>query len=268
MARLSLSRRASPSRALLRIRLRLISLCALLAALALAACGTHGAAPTLGSPAQAVFVSASGGAHYTVTLTPINALRVQVFYRGSALPFANPATPAELRQGSCFGPLVAALTEGVPPAGATSASAPDLAGGADVAVTPSANLYVDVRARASDPHAPVTSCGHPLSGLRQYFDLFPPSNQDIAWGTALVDPTAATRLAVTSAAGTTPSVVGWAVNLGACSGATVGSGSGAGGVIFRPLDTAAWWVTITFSDGKTACGSLNTHAVAQAGNPA
>jgi hypothetical protein len=260
------------------MRLRLVSLCALCAMLALAACGTHGAAPTLGSPAQAVFAGNSGRTQYTVTLTPINALRVQIFYRGAALPFAHPATPAELRQDSCFGPIVAALTQGVPAAtpapSATPtapvapAAAPDPADGTDVAVTPSANLYVDVRARVDDPNAPVAACGHPLSGLRQYFDLFPPANQDIAWGTALVDPIAATRVAVASTAGATSSVVGWAVYPGACSGATVGSGSGSGGVIFRPLDATAWWVTITFSDGKTACGSLNTHAAALAGNPA
>jgi hypothetical protein len=255
--------------------LRLVSLCALCAMLALAACGTHGAAPALGGPARATFASKDGRTQYVVTLTPINALRVQVFYRGSSLPFAHPATPAELRQGSCFGPMVAALTQGVPAATAAPgaiptapAAAPDPAGGTDVAVTPSANLYVDVRARADDPNAPVAACGHPLSGLRQYFDLFPPANQDIAWGTALVDPVAATRITVASTAGATPSVVGWAVYPGACSGATVGSGSGPDGVIFRPLDAAAWRVTITFSDGTTACGSLNTHAAAQAGNAA
>jgi hypothetical protein len=260
-------------------------LMALLAAVLLAGCGSKGNAPALGQPAAATLSGTGGQASYSASLTPVVALHASVFYKGAAVPVTGAQTPAQLRRGSCFGPFVADLTDGntpetktgIPSPGATPetapsapvATAPDPRGGMDVDVAPDASLFVIVLARANDPAASVVACGQPLSGRRQYFDLYPPTNNDIATGNALFDPIVASRVAITrlaagaGAAGSVPSA--WAVRQGSCTGSVLASGkisSGDatpyGGTVFAPLAPEQWWVTLTLAGGAVLCGQAKT----------
>jgi hypothetical protein len=248
----------------------------LLLMLTLAACGSQGYAPALGKPAVAAL---SGGGttavSYTARLTPINALRVVVSYRGQTLPVSGAQTPAQLRRGSCFGAFVAPLTDGNPARpveapgvhDATVASAPDPTGGMDVDVAADASLFVLVLARPNDPNAPVVACGQPLSGRRQYFDLYPPTNNSIATGNALFDPISAAQITITPAPGTPSALapVSWMVHTGDCNGVPVGGGtiaSGArppySGLVYATLAPGQWWLALALSDGSTLCGQIKT----------
>ena len=263
----------------------LLLLLLLLLTLVLAGCGSKGNAPTLGQPAVATLSGTGGQASYSASLTPVVALHASVFYKGAAVPVKGAQTPAQLRRGSCFGPFVAELTDGNSPAtethiaapgatptavpGAPVATAPDPRGGMDVDVAPDASLFVIVLARANDPAASVVACGQPLSGRRQYFDLYPPTNNDIATGNALFDPIVASRVAITrqaagaGAAGSVPSA--WAVRQGSCTGTELASGKIAsgdatpyGGTVFAPLSPEQWWVTLTLAGGAVLCGQAQT----------
>ena len=245
-------------------------------AVALAACGTKGAAPTLG-PIQTVKLDSAGPAATagTITLTPVHAARFQVFYLGKQLPLTGARTPAQLRSGGCNGPLIAPLTDGNPSPAAPSASAtpapiatvqPAASGDAmQVAVEPSATLTVVVLARRDDPKAPVVACGQPLSGKRQFFDLYPPDvgTNGTARGIALLDPIIATRVDVSvRSTNQTTQPTGWEVTTGSCTGTKLGGGPLSGhsataqGTIFATVDTHTWWVAVTQTDGERICSKV------------
>jgi|SRR5579885_1099462 hypothetical protein len=262
------------------MRLRLLSvlpaglLGAVLLALALSGCGTQGYAPPLGKPGKATLtLSASGSAtsQASATLTPFNALHVTAYYHGAQLPTTGAATPAELRQNACNGPLVAPITDGnvatTTPSPALAVYAPDPAGGMDVATASNASLFVVVWTQRNDPAATIAACGNPLSGRNQFFDLYPPTtgSSGIAVGTALITPIVATRLTFTVAdASFQP--VSWAVHTGSCTGATLASEQVAAnthqieGIVFHALDLHSWWVTLTGANGATACGQVMASA--------
>lgn len=249
---------------------------ALTLALALAACGSHGNAPSLGKPATAALAGAgAGAASYTARITPITALRVVVSYKGHQLPVSGAQTPAQLRRGSCFGAYVAPLTDGNPttPAeapgvhDATVPSAPDPTGGMDVDVAPDASLFVDVMARPNDPAAPVLACGQPLSGQRQFFDIYPPTNNSVATGNALFDPISAVHVAISPDSGTSAAQtpVSWTIHSASCDGVPVGGDTIAqgahapyGGPVYAALAPAQWWVTLALADGTTLCGQARS----------
>lgn len=246
-------------------------------ALALAACGTKGAAPTLG-PVQTVRLDSAGPAATagTVTLTPVHAARFQVFYLGKQVPLTGTQTPAQLRSGGCNGPLIAPLTDGNPASaaapsasatpGVTATAQPAASGDAmQVAVEPSADLTVVVLARRNDPKAPVVACGHPLSGKRQFFDLYPPDvgSNGTARGIALLDPITATRVDVSvRSTNQTTQPTGWEVTTGSCTGTKLGGGPLSGrsataqGTIFAAVDTHTWWVAVTQTDGERICSKV------------
>lgn len=255
----------------------IVAMLALLLAPALTACGSQGYATPPGKPAVATLASATAGAaaSYTAHITPLSALHVVVSYRGKTLPMSGAQTPAQLRRGSCFGPYLAPLTDGNParPAeapgvhDATVASAPDPGGGMDVDVAPDASLFVDVMARPNDPTAPVLACGQPLSGRRQYFDLYPPTNNSIATGNALFDPISAVRVAIAPTPGAAVSLapVSWTIHTGSCNGVPIGGATVAadakapyGGLVYAALAPGQWWLTLALSDGTTLCGQTKT----------
>ena len=241
--------------------------------LALAGCGTHGLAAPLTKPASATLVAPGASqAAGAASLTPFDAVHVATFYRGSAVPFIGAQHPAQLREGSCVGLFVAALSDGsvITPANNGGASAPpattrpDPRGGVDVDVAPSANLYVVVIDHPNDPSAPVVACGNPLSGLRQYFDLYPPDvgSNGVGRGTALMEPVASTHVRVTlNSAGTAPAT--WAIRSGSCTGATlatgtIAAGASAGtGIVFQTAQTGAWWVSVAPATGPSLCGKTS-----------
>lgn len=264
------------------VRIRTTKWLALVAAalmLALAACGSQGNAPALGKAATATLTSTTAGvASYSARITPVNAVRVVVSYKGKTLPVDGnqpPQTPAQLRRGSCFGSYVAPLTAGNPakPAEALGAhdesvaTAPDPTGGMDVDVAPDASLYVDVMARPNDQTAPVLACGQPLSGKRQFFDLYPPTNNNIATGNALFDPISAVQVAISPANGAaaTSAPVAWTIHTGGCDGVPVGGATIApgtrapyGGLVYAALTPGQWWMSLALSDGTTLCGQTKT----------
>lgn len=249
----------------------------LVLAMVLVACGSQANGPALGKSASASLTSptsASAAATYTARITPVSAVRVVVSYRGKTLPLSGAQTPAQIRRDSCFGAYIAPLTDGNPaqPAeasgvrDATVASAPDPSGGMDVDVAAGANLYVDVMARPNDPTAPVVACGQPLSGQRQYFDLYPPTSNNVAIGNALFDPISAAQVAISPTAGTAAlAAVSWTIHTGSCDGvpvggATIAAGATApyGGLVYAALVPGQWWVTLALSDGTTLCGQTTS----------
>lgn len=253
------------------MRRRLSSLLVVLVGMvALAGCGSHGQAAPLGKPASAS-LTAAGASHpaATASLIPFDAIHVAPFYRGAEIPATGAQHPAQLRQGSCIGPFIAPLSDGnvITPAdngGATTPPAttqPDPRGGVDVAVAPSADLYVVVVDHPNDPTAPVVACGHPLSGLRQYFDLYPPEtgSNGIGRGAALMEPLASTRVTVTLTSETAVPAT-WTVRDGSCAGTLLASGAIAAGtrqgtgVIFQPVQAGAWWVSVASGSGPALCG--------------
>jgi hypothetical protein len=271
--------------------MRCLVCCAALLALAmLAGCGSQGFAPSLGKPAQ-VSVRGVDGVTGDLTFIPIRAMHVAVYYKGHAVPTSGAQTPAQLRHGDCAGPLIAPLTDGNPlPASAPTLSAtaaatamapaaptptvatatppvtrPDPAGGIDVALDTSADLYVVVLARRDDPTAPVVACGHPLSGRRQYFDLYPPEtgSNGIGRGTALMEPTLATLVEPNlTTTGTAAHVFGWEVLQGGCSGSLVARGTIEENApedertIFAALNTTRWWAVVTANGQQAFCGQI------------
>jgi hypothetical protein len=244
--------------------------------LALAGCGSHGVAAKLGQPVTISLAQAGGsGAVGTVTFTPISAIHVAAYYAGHAIPLTGAQNPAQVRQGACTGPVVVNLSDGIPPAfmraaqtaaASAPATAPDPSGGLDVAIEPGDQWYVIVYNHANDPGATIVACGHPLSGDRQYFDLYQAAvgPNGIALGTALFDPIVATRIAL---ALSTPSAAAhpttWTLHSAGCSGPVLASGTApagstsGSGVVFRPLDTSDWWMSVTQA-GVTTCAKVGS----------
>ena len=256
------------------MRLRSISFVTLLGALVVAAtllagCGSHGNAAPLGAAGHANLPAGGAGQPSgSVIFTPFYATHIVPYYQGRAVALAGASHPVLLVQGNCGGRFVAALTDGVPapaqPPSPPVATAPDPNGGVDVAVASSADLYVEVLDHPNDPHAVIVACGHPLSGLRQFFDLFPPAqgSNGVGRGTALMEPLAATRLAMRLPAGWFSLSAGWTLHIGSCSGAAIASGqirpgeSPVEGVVFRPLDTQHWWLSIDGGPAGPVCGQV------------
>ena len=223
----------------------------LVAVLALAACGSQGYAPSL---SKATTTTLSGVQPGSLTLTPIYATHVVTYYLGKLVPYASAQTPVELRAGSCFGRVLATLTE------ATAAPAPsgaprtvsDGAKGADVAMVVDENVFVVVRAHANDANAAQLACGAPLSSRRQYFDLYTPGqgSNGAQLGLTLIEPLAATR-AQTHLASPAATPLTWAVYAGGCVGAALAQGQipqGAttgDGVIFQSAPTSGWSVSLS-----------------------
>ena len=243
---------------------------ALVSVLVLAGCGTHGLAAPLTKSASATLTAPGASKPAgTATLISFDAVHIAAFYRGSAIPLTGAQHPAQLREDSCVGPFIAPLSDGniITPAtngGATTppaATRSDPHGGVDVDVAPSGNLYVVVVDHPNDPNAPIVACGNPLSGLRQYFDLYPPSvgSNGVGRGTALMEPVASTHITVTLSSPTT-ALATWAVRTGSCTGAALATGTlragatQATGIVFQPVQTGVWWVSVSPVSGASLCG--------------
>lgn len=254
----------------LRISFPLLLVGVLLSVLVLSGCGTHGLAAPLAKPASAkLLASGASQPSGTVTLEPFTGVHIVPNYRGQVIPLTGAQHPVQLREGSCVGPFIAALSDGnvITPAnngGATTppaATQPDPHGGMDVDVAPSANLYVVVIDHPNDPNAPIVACGNPLSGSRQYFDLYPPAegSNGIGRGTALMEPLSFTHLMVTLNSATTAPAT-WAIHTGSCAGATLATGtipaskSTGSGVVFQQLQAGAWWVSVASAGAPSLCG--------------
>ncbi|HEX5546398.1 MAG TPA: hypothetical protein VFX24_03255 [Ktedonobacterales bacterium] len=228
-----------------------------LAVIALSACGTRGNPPALGKAVQVTL--SAGGAAATLghaTLTPAYGAHVVVYMHGALVPYDSPQTPAQLREGSCYGKVVAPLTSNAPTGGsAVVQAATDK--GANVALPVDANWYVVVLESAA-PNAAVTACGHPLNNMRQYFDLYEPDkvDQGVGLGIALYEGIVITQVHVALAAPTTKQSTEWSIHSGGCQGSTLASGaiaSGAttgSGIAFAPLDAKTWWLAVA-TDGAT-----------------
>lgn len=246
-----------------RWRIAPLFLLAMVAAITLSACGTRGNPPALGKPVQ-VTLSASGAAATLgqATLTPAYGAHVVVYMHGALVPYDSPATPAQLREGSCYGKVVAPLTSNAP----TGDSAVVVQGGSDkganVALPVDASWYVVVLQSAA-PNAAVTACGHPLNNMRQYFDLYEPDkvDQGVGLGIALYEGIVITQVHVALAAPTTTQPAQWSIHSGGCQGSTLASGAIArgatsgSGIAFAPLDAKTWWLAVA-TDGAadpTAC---------------
>jgi hypothetical protein len=234
------------------------------AALLLCACGSRGSAPPLGKAATANLAAQGASASVAATLTPIRAMHVAVYYRGQAVPATGAQTPAQLRRGACDGPIVAGLTDGLPPISNSPTTQVDPKGGMNVAAAPGADSYVAVLDHANDPNAPIVACGHPLSDRRQFFDLYPPAvgSNGIALGTALMEPTVATSISLTLGSLAQGGPATWTVHTGGCAGATLASGLIAQGAqsatatVFATLDPDHWWLTVSPTNGPALCGKV------------
>ena len=223
-----------------------------LAAMLLAGCGTKGQPPALAAPVQVTLHTSDGSATLgQATLTPAYGTHVVVYMHGALIPYSDPQTPAQLRQGGCYGKVVAPLTANAPTGGSTVAVRTDTQKGAMVAQAVDPNWFVVVLESAA-PDAKVVSCGHPLSDLRQYFDLYEPAkvDQGVGLGIALFESIIITETHI-SLAQTTPQAGQWSIHSGGCHGATLASGAiaasatTASGIVFAPLDTQSWWLAIT-----------------------
>lgn len=244
-----------------RHRLSRLAVCALLAPLlALAACGSQGYAPKLGNVATMTLKSAGGPRLGVVTFTPFYATHIATYYRSVAVPYQGARLPLELRSGSCVGAPLAQLTDGAAtPITNGPAVAVDARGGVDVATQMRDSLYVVVRDHANDANAPELACGHPLSGRRQYFDLYSPGQGSNGYelGISLMEPMVATRVNValdTPASQETP----WAVYTTGCAGQALAQGQiGAGAqgttaVIFAPINASHWSLMV----GQSGCANV------------
>lgn len=238
----------------------------LLALLALAGCGSHGNAPALGNTATTVELvgAASAKSIGSARLSPTYAAHFATYYQGKQVSYEGATTPVELRQNSCNGKPLAALTAATAaPIAQPLPVALDPTSGVDVAVATSGNLYVVVLQRANDASAPQLACGHPLSGQRQYFDLYTPGQgaNGYSLGIALAEPIVATDVAVTltapAAAATT-----WAVREGSCDGQALAQGSIAAGakqatgIVFASLAPGHWRLTLATGDGQSVCATV------------
>lgn len=237
----------------------------LLALLALAGCGSHGNAPTLGDSATVALVGAAGAKPLgSARFSPTYAAHIAAWYQGKAVPYEGAATPVELRQGSCAGKPLAALTAATAaPIADPLPLALDPKSGVDVAVATSGNLYVVVLQKANDASAPQLACGHPLSGLRQYFDLYTPGQgaNGYSLGIALSEPIAATSVAVTLAAPAAAATT-WAVRADSCDSKPLAQGSIAAGAtqatgtVFAPLAPGHWRLTLASDGGQRVCATV------------
>jgi hypothetical protein len=249
------------------------------ALLAFVGCGSHGSAAALGDAAHVALTWNGGGDAGSATLTPFYATHIVTYLGADEIPYDGAKTPLQLRQGDCAGKVVAALTANayVPSGTQPPLMRQDAAGGVDVAIAPSGDLWVTMLSGAG-ADATILACGHPLSEKRQYFDLLTvttsPSGLLLGHtlgtallghtlGTALTEPIVASRLDVSLApSGGGP--LSWAVRSGSCTGATVAGGTlesdaKQGAVVFRAPDTSAWWLSVTGGGGpgaKTACGKV------------
>lgn len=228
----------------------------------LAGCGAKGQAPALAAPVQ-VTLNASGDSTALghATLTPAYGAHVVVYMHGKLLPYGDPQTPAQLRQGGCYGPVVAPLTANAPTGGSQVAVQPDTQKGANVAHAVDPNWYVVVLESSAADAKPI-SCGHPLNDLRQYFDLYEPSkvDQGVGLGIALFESITLTQVRIALAQATLQATQ-WSIHSGSCHGNTLASGpiaagaAMASGVVFAPLDTHSWWLAITpgGADAPASC---------------
>jgi hypothetical protein len=227
-----------------------------LAVIALSACGTRGNPPALGKPVQ-VTLSASGNATTLgqATLTPAYGAHVVVYMHGALVPYDSPQTPAQLREGGCYGKVVAPLTSNAPTGGSAVVAPGGSDKGANVALPVDANWYVVVLQSAA-PNAAVTACGHPLNNMRQYFDLYEPDkvDQGVGLGIALYEGIVITKVHVALAAPTTKQPAQWSLHSGGCQGSTLASGAIASGdttgsgIAFAPLNAKTWWLAVA-TDG-------------------
>jgi hypothetical protein len=229
-----------------------------LAVIALSACGTRGNPPALGKPVQ-VTLSTSGNAATLgqATLTPAYGAHVVVYMHGALVSYDSPQTPAQLREGGCYGKVIAPLTSNAPRGGSGAVVQAASDKGANVALPVDATWYVVVLQSAA-PNAAVTACGHPLNNMRQYFDLYEPDkvDQGVGLGIALFESIVITQVHVALAAPTTKQPAEWSIHSGGCQGSTLASGAIASGdttgsgIAFAPLDAKTWWLAVV-EDGAT-----------------
>jgi hypothetical protein len=237
----------------------------------LAGCGTHGDAAALPPVSHAALTAQ--GAHQalaSVTLTPMYGGRIVAYLGGREIPYQNAQNPVQLRDGNCTGAVLAALTANAPgPTGSAAQQAPaarqDPAGGADVALAPDANWNIVVLDHVGGPNAKSIACGSPLSGQKQYFDLYPPDAgvNGTARGIALLQPEIYTRVALSL---TQPAAQEetWALHQQSCGGTVITSGSvvqgaqSSTGIAFAAPARGQWWVSIApQGDGNAiACGQV------------
>jgi hypothetical protein len=245
---------------------RLATLAPLIALVALAACGSQGYAPALGKSATVALAGAGDGQSLgSATFTPFYAAHIATYYKGKLVPYEGAQTPVELRDGTCTGKPLAALTAATAaPIASDLAVAPDAKAGVDVATATSANLFVVVRQQANDANAPVLACGDPLSGRKQFFNLYlaTEGSNGYSLGIALMEPITATRVGV-ALASPAATMTTWAVRAGSCSGATLAQGQiaagakDASGVIFAALDASHWRLTLANASGaQTLCAPM------------
>lgn len=234
-----------------------------LGAMILAGCGTQGRPPALDKPTtfnlRANNSTASLG---QATLTPAYGAHVVVYMHGSLLPYDSPPTPAQIRQGGCYGKVVAPVTANAPVGGSSAVVQPGAKLGADVAQPVDGNWYVVVL-QSSAENAPVIACGHPLSDRRQYFDLYPPDkvDQSVGLGIALFEGIVITQVHIELAAPTTTQAARWSIHSGGCQGSTLASGAiapgtaAASGTAFAPVDTQSWWLAVALDGtaGHSTC---------------
>ena len=255
------------------MRPRLLALTLALSLLVIAACGTHGAPPTLGK-AVSLTLAPTGDLQLagTATFAPLAAMRLEVYYQGKQIPVTGATTPAQLRIGGCYKPITAPLTDGNVPEvtipGVSTPTAtnwpplhPDPAGGVDVPIASGADRFVSITARPNDPTAPIKDCGQPLDNKEQYFDLYPPETgtNSIATGSALVVPLSATRITLAVKDGNNKvHPTEWAIRGGTCTGkvlesGTIASDGTATQIVYAALDTSTWLLVVTHSNNATTC---------------
>ena len=236
-------------------------LLAALAAMTLTACGSQGRPPALGNSVQVTLRASVDSAPVgQATLTPAYGAHVVVYMHGALLPYDNPPTPVQLRQGGCYGPVVAPLTANAPTGGSQVLVRPDDKLGANVAHAVDEKWYVVVLASAA-PDAKVVACGHPLSDRRQYFDLYEPTkvDQGVGLGIALFEGIVITQVHVSLATPAAQQPAQWSIHSGGCQGSTLASGviapgaATGGGTAFAPLDTQSWWLSVVLNG--TAAGA-------------
>ncbi len=240
---------------------RLALLMPLLALLALAACGSQGYAPALGKSATVALAGASGGQSLgSATFTPIYGAHIVTYYKGKQVPYVGAQTPVELRDGSCTGKTLAALTQATAaPIASNLVVTPAPNAGVDVSTVSSANLFVVVRQQANDANAAVIACGDPLSERKQYFNLYPPStgSNGYSLGLVLMEPILATRVNV-ALSSPAADATAWAVRSGSCAGVPLAQGQiaagakDASGVVFSALDASPWRLTLSNASGAQA----------------
>ena len=188
---------------------KLLALPLALSILVIAACGTHGAPPTLG---KAVTPHPRPHRRSPTLRASSNSRRSppcasQVYYHGKLIPITGATTPAQLRIGGCYKPITAPLTDGNVPEITTPASPPPpppigrrcipIPPAALTSPSPAAPTATSASPRAPTiPPRPLIDCGQPLDNKEQYFDLYPPEtgSNSIATGSALVVPLSATRV--------------------------------------------------------------------------